>query len=688
MKTKLTIVMALGIITLAFVFKTPESSIETHNVSGISASNSPSITGNISDKFLIGTMDNGAEPDYNTLTGDLRFNLWHKYINGGLDGNGQFQIYGWNYTTDLLTSPIGVYKTDVQNIITGNNDHSMRTLMERPKTTRLAFGQRSDYQCEDMQHVEEGLWFYSFRSPHHTGNDVEDTDPLYGSNSWVRRCLVNQNQTDGGAGWVVSGLRANREQANRNERWEGDRSYSWIVKPKIRADRDYIINHFDEEICRIDVINYEGDLIKSTILRARHFQDINGDYDGKYKEEGFSFNTLLNDSDLTFSQPEAINFNPAGKDYYAPDGVCKVDFRVYWYGNCDMWIDYVRVDNDVADLLFKGYYDDPNHPEREWIKWEALDIARHTDSPLKFYIEEFEFNNIPCMAYVSRKLRQHNPAIGLMCDLNYTAYNTVVPFPDWDHVFDNYLGVEHIKRYLIDSVGSTEIFMGSYPFGGSPPGSDPYAISKIPQTLSALPYNEQTGMLRQTTSVQDYDNWLQLHLDDTYHQFWSYRSWTARADSLSKLADIPFINLLQTHLWKDGGYRLAEPTNEETDLMTNLAVSWGARGVLHFMYTGWGCLPTTNSGGKYGRGLTNPNPCNNPNPFDVVLQSPAQITYSPRLTNVYDQPKWQKIGEIDRRLEKWGPYLMSFDNTNRQSYIYRLERDDMKLNTYIHDIYI
>jgi len=680
-KTKLTLAVLLGLLTLAFVYRnesnfTKEASSNV-NVINLNAKPPAPAHNNISADFLIGAMTNGWQTDYSKLTDTLGFNLWHRYIDGGLD-NGQFLIKGWT-SNDYLDADINVYRSDVQGILDNNFGSNMRTLMERPKVTRLAFGQRSDYQCESTN-LNPDLWFYSY-SNHQVGIDEYDDNQSYGSNSWVRYCEVNNNQTDGGAGWVVSGLKSNHEQVNMSVRWEGDKSYSWIVKPKIRADKNYIDNHSDEPICRIDVINYDNNLIKSTIIRARNFKDQNGDYDGKYKEEGFNFLTP-NDSDLTFSQTEAINFNPRNKFFWVPNGECKADFKVYWYGNCDMWIDYVRVDNDVADRLLKG-----NDAEYEsWLEWEAEEIATHNNSPLKFYIEEFEFNNLPCMAYVSRKLRDVNPNIGLMCDLNYTLYNTVAPFSSWGNEFDNFVGVEHVKRYLIDSVGSTEVFMGAYPLSGYDAGGNAFEQNPIPVTLCGnQTYNWQTGMLTHSVPVSAYEDTLQAHFDTKQHQYWSYRMNTARADSLSKLANIPFINIFQTHLWFQPGHKLREPTNEEMDLMANLAVTYGARGILHFWYEAWGCLPSTNAGLTYARGLTEPLPCNTPNPFDWI-DNPHSVTYDARTENVYGQNKWQKIIDMNTRLKAWGPTLMSFDNTNRHSYIYRLERNDLLANSYFADV--
>ncbi len=114
---------------------------------------------------------------------------------------------------------------------------------------------------------------------------------------------------------------------------------------------------------------------------------------------------------------------------------------------------------------------------------------------------------------------------------------------------------------------------------------------------------------------------------------------------------------------------MREPTNEELDMNVNLAVTYGARGISYFEYNAYLCL----SGTIYGRGLCDPVNCN---------IDPADVT--PRIQNVYGQQKWDKIININQRLKTWGPTLMSFNNTDRHSYIYRLADERIALldNTY------
>jgi hypothetical protein len=130
---------------------------------------------------------------------------------------------------------------------------------------------------------------------------------------------------------------------------------------------------------------------------------------------------------------------------------------------------------------------------------------------------------------------------------------------------------------------------------------------------------------------------------------------------------IPFVNLVQTHLYNTPGCKLREPTNEELNLMVNLSLTYGAKSELYFWYGGWGDIPSE----SYGRGLVE----------DDTLRTP-------RYTNVYGEAKWDTIKAINKRLKKWGPYLMSFDNLNRHScrFYDENERNVFVSNSYFSDI--
>ena len=344
-----------------------------------------------------------------------------------------------------------------------------------------------------------------------------------------------------------------------------------------------------------------------------------------------------------------------------------------------MYIDYVRVDNDIANDLFKGYYDDPiNYPNQQWLQWESQ-IAS-SNSAIAFYIELFEFNQIPCMGYVSHKLDS-------LTLLNYGKHTNIFAdllcFYQFHLCWDNkgrITSPEQIQRQFINKTGSMQVFVGDpYPITAAPPSTcdtEPQ-FSVIPETL---PIHSGTNILANSTSPLNYDAWLQGQLDTLciwYEPGWYYSPFRAnpgvfqylmkRGSMISKQCNLPFYAMLQAHQWVSGGEVDREPTNEEFDLMTNLAVSYGAKGIFYWWYIS--SADGSNPDCNYSLGAVN-------------------VNGNPRYTNVYGEPKWDTLKRITQRLKKWGPTLMSFDNRWINSYTYRIdsERVNFLNSTYFADV--
>ena len=141
------------------------------------------------------------------------------------------------------------------------------------------------------------------------------------------------------------------------------------------------------------------------------------------------------------------------------------------------------------------------------------------------------------------------------------------------------------------------------------------------------------------------------------------------SEEVSRLGNVPFIYMLQAHSWWYKYHKLKEPTNEEISLQANLAISYGAKGIMYFAYNSHNNIEFTDSS-QWGRGIA-----------EYSVNAP----YPPRYQNAYGQEKWKYLGLLNEKIKKMGPYLMSFENSNRKSYIYNLadERNDMSDNTFI-----
>jgi hypothetical protein len=320
----------------------------------------------------------------------LKFNLFHKYLGRVYENNHGVPI-GWDYDLDKLNSPIGDYQSLVQNKLDYNFSYGLKTWMDRPKTLWLCFGQRSDYQCEDSCFLDSELqdyWFYTYKNVGTVGINYIDNS-VYGNGERVKYCKANGSLMDPcnnevmnmSPGYVVKGLKANNEQVNIQEecRWEHDNDYMWYIRPRIRIDKDFANNpaNRDKEICRIERYNFDGELLADPyILRVRNFNDY-GDiqYNGSYFLDNYYIRESWNDKKLEFNGM-TCDMNPNKISWaYTSSYTCHADYAVKWSGECDMWIDYVRLENQTAKIL--NDLNDPSHQTYlDWISWEAS-LANH-----------------------------------------------------------------------------------------------------------------------------------------------------------------------------------------------------------------------------------------------------------------------------------------------------------------------
>ena len=378
--------------------------------------NIQSTTGTHPTKFRVGLIDVGHQPDY-TFYAPLNFNLWHKYMRKGILPNGRFVPIGWNDLNlpnppnDILYSDISEYKTGVLQILSDNTSRNYSSYIDRPKIDMLTYAQRSDYQCEIIPAYTDNVdWWYAFDN-HPVGEPSNDNGII------GRKCLVSS--TTYNAGNVVSGLRANREQVDNRDFLFWDGNYDWYIKPMVKVDQNFVNNPNNGEInlFNVKVKNYSGDIILNEDIKAKYFWNENNYYDGSYKEEfRFPNNNNLLKIVNNGAYPNGNKFNPTN----ASDDNCYMDIEVYWYKECDMWIDYVRVDNEWANDLFSTDPNNQNHTrDLNWIAWEARDIAS-TTTTYNFFTDEAEYNMMPAIQYLNEKIHTYQPNLSVNSVVNTT----------------------------------------------------------------------------------------------------------------------------------------------------------------------------------------------------------------------------------------------------------------------------
>ncbi|MBS1494245.1 MAG: hypothetical protein JST55_12080 [Bacteroidetes bacterium] len=621
-------------------------------------------------RFLIGALDDAWDRNYSHIRSELKFNFWQKYTNPTLNYN-DANDFGKNWIDipgDKFEAPVSDYASDVFNKIHQNSDSGLYTFIDRSKIQYLCFGQRSDYQCEKIN-AEDDYGFYAYDTSLADGvrfTDIKDNS-YDGGGEIVKKCL-HSPIAGANAQYIVKGLRANEEQTNNFWPYSyiGDQLYDWYILPRVRIDASFAndAGNYERRVCKVVIKNMKGNDSLIQILRVRNFKGGKDSlYDGNYKEqyyfqEGDTNNLFISQKDkpLWFNN----DGNYGGKSY--------VDFKVYWYDNCDMWIDYVRVENTPAHRLLTMH----EKKLTDWLEGEiklaysALQTGYKTGD---FYIEEFSFNHMPSMKFVNHmidSLTGHR--LSLLCNYNHDMFKQF-RFEDWGYTFTP----AQIKKYLVDYLGIKSVLTQCYNFEGwdkehfykMPAARE----STIPYTLKDNKFDEAKLTLgRYPLSPDAYDDWLQQNLDDTKMNRYalSLTYILKHSQEISGLSSIPFYYMPQAHLWSYPTHFLREPTNEEAELTNALAVSYGAKGILYFWY---GYVEDSKT---HARGLCNP-------------PEPGTNYPSPRYINSYGQPKWEKYKSMNELLLKWEPYIMSFDYTGK-SYIYQSEKNALRDETFINDL--
>ncbi len=664
----------------------------THNRLILSSPPAPQTNNNIYNKFILSAMNSESDTGYTEYyrnLDSLEFNLAHKYLGAEYNSARGRETPKGRTSNDKLDSPVSRYKTEVTNILDRTYDRVGRSIVCRPKIEWLCYGQSSTYQCEAIS--SGPLWFYSFN--YHGAN----TENVLDSGSMVRHCGIPSGESVATPGYVVKRLKANTEQSERitgtnNSTYKGDSRSTWSVKPRIRIPESYVTNHLSDTVCRIEVVKQDGTTSAMKVgIIADYFRQ-NGTYHGEYRE---IFNFPNNTNELIFSG------DLGDKHYFLARGTSDVedtqyglshaDIKIYWYGKCDMWIDYVKVENEVAQELFSGAWDTR-------IEDEVREIGMHQapgasePAVLKFYVELLNFNNLACVKYVNHKIDSFsNHTISLMHDfnfvvINHVAYHELYKAQTADWVYENWVQPAGFKEIFAEAYPMTSIYKAAYP-------TTPF-YSKIPSTLP-LPSNRDT-ILADTVSPETYDDWLNDNLnhypyllenqipeeENPYTEQSSnpcdapelpkdagnFRYFAQLCNEISREHNIPFIAMPQVHQWYIPTEVRREPTNEEIDMMTNTQISYGAKGFIYFWFESFGDLTLTCPVLSKG----------------IVDKSNNLIT-----KNLYGQakPKWEVIRDVSRRVKKWEPYIMNFTNSSIHSYIYSSEAErGGLLGTYFNDI--
>jgi hypothetical protein len=107
---------------------------------------------------------------------------------------------------------------------------------------------------------------------------------------------------------------------------------TWFIKPVMRIPDT---TSPSKKVVRIDIISFNGVRVDSIIITADNFKDDNGNYSGNYLEKYFRLTPPHNLQISGDTNTTSLNYGRHER-WRNWDDSCYVDFRVFWYGECEV----------------------------------------------------------------------------------------------------------------------------------------------------------------------------------------------------------------------------------------------------------------------------------------------------------------------------------------------------------------
>ena len=175
---------------------------------------------------------------------------------------------------------------------------------------------------------------------------------------------------------------------------QNDKGY-WYIKPVMKIPPN---TPGSTKVVRIEIVRFDGVPLDPIIIKAENFSDT-----------GYVFNyTGLNPELKVLGGTNSTDLNygrGSDENWSQWDNNCHVDFRVYWYGECEVWFDRIIVDDETANNLFNPL----TQPAIDFrISQEAANFT-NIGAMSSFFVDEVCISQYPCIKYVFDKLRGYNP---------------------------------------------------------------------------------------------------------------------------------------------------------------------------------------------------------------------------------------------------------------------------------------
>jgi len=634
----------------------------------------------MNDRFYIGVCNFLIREQYHhspiwNWYNELNYNAMHGY-------SGHFDRDTLSYHDGGFFDARNVYESYIDQIISDwyTSQPLNSLLLEREKVLRGAYGQSSKYQAEDR---DLNNVLCNSKAPgygydiHQIGRDSIDywynynytINPTY---EYVksRHCIPGD-----GSGYIVKQLFENCEQVNYTA-YDIDLSnsssrrllsdikypgYRWFVKPRMRIDSVYAKTHLNDPVVSIITKNFGGVTIDSTVIYCINFLKYFPPYyyyNGGYLDRYYN----MDKQDSSLSVVALFLADPTQHDYkgYTLNlDNSEVDYQVYWHGIVDVWLDYVRVDDEWAHYLFTNQ---DGHLGQDIDRWQFMsrindEVGAFANEPGfgYFYTDESGYNTIPCIAEVNRLIRDtSNNSTALIAGINLDVIlnkdmSGFKNMPNWDNTLEYLYSTGAVKDVLMYTIY-------------------PYTVNKpLPHSVTLPDKNLNPGTKRfyKSATNEIFNDTMNLQGID-----YSCINYHRHASEFTKSHGLLYSLTMQVNsdqtsfaLHPDDGWGEREPLTEEISVQCYLGMAYGAKRIIQYSYhsDGDSLYP--------GLGMEN-------------------LNYSKRINNYYSYyndsankidtlKKWYGVASINHDIKIIGDYMyppgdnanhMVYDNTKTLNY--------------------
>ncbi len=577
---------------------------------------------------------------------ELNFNGVHIY-----DADTGTSALGWFNKTILSAQ-----ETKLNSLISGAHTNNLKAIYERNNLSNLCYAQRLVYEVSNggSTTVNDGFCWQNIAGDY--GTESNGTTYIYACTG-TSGCISQSTAT----GYIAQNIYENFQHTDLpGFRPQVRDIWDWHLKPRMKIrqsdfedpNKQTLPVVTIEAYCFNDGAGNTTPIATKTIL-VRNFSKQGVSYSGDYKEifyNGLDEINMWIPGDATNGlnkgrNDEAWAWGDPNSQYY-----CAVDFKVYWHGNVDVWLDKLTVDDFRANKLFNT---DVLQNYDPYIEDELDNFGADMDM---FFVDELVHSQIPAAKYVVDKVRAEYP------DVIVTMANT------------NYLNSHTLRkssfdfRQFIETVQPDYFQIDAHPFYGSKNGSDywgNYYPDNITPSDSRVPTG--TGSTGWKATYAYYTNWLQnVILGDRFTNndeigSFIYQLRLARDQVDDYSPGTRFVMQPQIHgLVRDDGDNgtydrgLREPLDEEYSAQAMISIAHGADGLCWFWFqSALGSYTAANTdihipsyrfsdftvaGKEYTYGLINTN-------------------LSQRTQNMWGQDKWEDIGNTNAKILSWKPIL-------------------------------